>query len=248
MAQTTEMPLLHATRGIHAGLYDPDGRYVLLRGANYNALGEYWQGVPNVPATKEFEDSDFVLMEEYGFNCIRLLFTWSRLEPERGQYDTAYIARICHAVEVAAQHHIYVLLDMHQDAWGIYIASPDSEKCQREPAKGWDGAPQWATYTDGRSTCAPRSRESSPAVMRAFGNFWDDRDSIQEDCIKGWAMLVAATARYSNVLGYDLINEPNLGEHSVIREDRLIGRYYNKLIRAIRISERQAGAPQHVIL
>ena len=247
-AQSAEMPLLHATRGIHSGLYDPDGRYVLLRGANYNVLGEYWQGVRNVPTTKEYEDSDIVLMEHYGFNCVRLLFTWSRLEPKRGQYDTAYIARIRHVVEVAAQHHIYVLLDMHQDAWGIYVASTDSEHCAHGPAKGWDGAPQWATYTDGQPTCTTRGRESAPAVMRAFSNFWDDRDSIQEDCIKGWAMLVEATAHYSNVLGYDLINEPGLGERSLIREDRLIGRYFTKLIKGIRAAEKSVGAPQHVIL
>lgn len=247
-AQYAEMPLLHATRGIHAGLYDPDGRYVLLRGANYNVLGEYWQGVKDVPTTKAYEDSDIILMEHYGFNCVRLLFTWSRLEPQRGQYDTAYIGRIRHAVEVAAQHHIYVLLDMHQDAWGIYVASADTCHCPHGPAKGWDGAPRWATYTDGQSTCTPRGRESAPAVMRAFSNFWDDRDSIQEHCIKGWAMLVSATARYSNVLGYDLINEPGLGERGIVREDRLTGRYYTKLIHAIRAAETAAAAPQHVIL
>ena len=32
----------------------------------------------------------------------------------------------------------------------------------REPAIGWDGAPQWATITDGASTCTPGSREDSP--------------------------------------------------------------------------------------
>ncbi len=248
LAQPIGMSLLHATRDIHAGLYDPQGRYVLLRGVNYNALGEYWQGVPGVPTTKAYEDSDIILMEHYGFNCVRLTFNWSRMEPQRGQYDTAYIGRICHAVEVAAQHNIYVLLDMHQDAWGMYVATGDSEQCPRGPAKGWDGAPQWATLTDGQATCTPRSRESSPAVMRAFSNFWDDRDSLQEECIRGWAMLVKAAARYTNVLGYDLINEPGLGEHGVVREDRLIGGYYTKLIHAIRASEKQAGAPQHVIM
>jgi len=247
-ARPGDLPLLHATRGIHAGLYDPQGRYVLLRGANYNALGEYWQGVPGVPTTKQYEDSDFILMEHYGFNCVRLLFTWSRVEPQRGHYYTAYVKRICHAVEVAAQHNIYVLLDMHQDAWGMYVATGDTEQCPRGPAKGWDGAPRWATLTDGQPTCTTRGRESAPAVIRAFSNFWDNRDSLQQDCIRAWTMIVSATARYTNVLGYDLINEPGLGERSVVREDRLIGRYYNHLIHAIREAERLAGAPEHVIL
>ena len=246
--QPIDMPLLHATRGIHAGLFDSQGRYVLLRGANYNVLGEYWQGVSDAAPTKQYEDSDFILMEHYGFNCVRLLFTWSRLEPQRGRFDTAYVGRIQRAVEAAGQHHLYVLLDMHQDAWGMYVATGDSETCPRGPAKGWDGAPQWATLTDGQPTCATRSRESAPAVVRAFSNFWEDRDSLQEDCIRSWAMVVSATARFSNVLGYDLINEPGLGEHGIVREDRLIGRYYKKLIHGIRDAEHGAGAPQHVIL
>ena len=247
VGQTVDMPLLHARRGINAGVYDPQGRYILLRGANYNVLGEYWQGVKDVPPTKEYDDKDFELMAQNGFNCVRLLFTWSRLEPQRGHIDTAYISRIRHAVETAARYHIYVLLDMHQDAWGIYVASRDSEHCA-SPAKGWDGAPEWATMTDGQPTCGSRSRESAPAVVRAFSSFWDDRDSLQEECIKSWSALVSATARYTNVLGYDLINEPNLGERTLYREDRLIGKYYNKLIRSIREAEQAASAPQHIIL
>lgn len=247
-AQPGEMPLLHAARGIHAGVYDPMGRYVLLRGVNYNVLGEYWQGVADAPPTKAYEDSDFVLMEQYGFNCVRLLFTWSKLEPQRGQYDTAYMARIQHAVQVAAQHHLYVLLDMHQDAWGMYVATPDTEQCPRGPAKGWDGAPQWATYTDGQPTCTTRSRESAPAVVHAFDNFWGDRDSIQEHCIKAWTLVVAATAQYPNVLGYDLLNEPGLGRHGLAHEAWLTGRYYKKLIVALRTMEKAVGAPQHIML
>ena len=246
--QRGNMPLLHAERGIHAGLYDPQERIALLRGVNYNALGEYWQGVADAPSAKAYEDSDLILMEKYGFNCVRMLFTWSRLEPRRGYYDTAYVSRIRHAIEVAGQYHLYVLLDMHQDAWGMYVATTGSETCGNGPARGWDGAPQWATLSNGLSTCAPRSRESAPAVVQAFGSFLDDRDSLQEHCINGWALLVTATAGYSNVLGYDLLNEPGLGDYNILRESILLGRYYTKLMHAIRKAEFEAGHPQHVIL
>ena len=37
------------------------------------------------------------------------------------------------------------------------------------PAVGWDGAPEWATFTDGLTTCrAHDTRELSPAVAQAF--------------------------------------------------------------------------------
>ena len=44
---------------------------------------------------------------------------------------------------------------MHQDAWGKYIASPRGRRVPAgpSPAIGWDGAPQWATITDGADTC-----------------------------------------------------------------------------------------------
>jgi len=246
MPLAAQPPLLHATRGIHAGVYDSSGNYVLLRGVNYNVLGEYWQGVPDAPTTKEYSDKDLEMMAQYGFNSVRLLFTWSRLEPQRGHYDTAYIARVCHAIETAARLNMYVLVDMHQDAWGMYIATPDTGMC-REPAKGWDGAPRWATITNGQPTCTQGGRESAPAVVRAFRNFWDDTDSLQEACIAAWCKMVAATSRYNNVVGYDLLNEPGLGDHSLIRGNRQHGRYCRNLVRAIRQTETAAANPHHII-
>ena len=41
--------LLYAKRGENAGIYDQQGRFVILRGVNYNALGDYWQANPAVP-------------------------------------------------------------------------------------------------------------------------------------------------------------------------------------------------------
>ena len=245
-SQSSAVSLLHATRGQHAGIYNEQGRRILLRGVNYNALGDYWQALPDVPAHKEYDDKDIEMMAEHGFNCVRLIFSWSALEPQRGHYDTAYIARISRAIEVAARYDMYVLIDMHQDAWGKYIATPDSEHSSN-PAKGWDGAPQWATITDGRSTHTRTGRESAPAVFRAFDHFWEDTDSLQEACIKAWQTLVLSTAKYNNVVGYDLLNEPNMGETRMARADRIQGRYYRHLISGIRDAERQAHAPEHII-
>ncbi|MBK9329585.1 MAG: cellulase family glycosylhydrolase [Sphingobacteriales bacterium] len=239
--------LLYAASGSHPGIYDQSGRYVILRGVNYNSLGDYWQGNPNVPAIKEYNPEDIRMMASYGFNCIRLLFSWSKLEPERGKYNYDYIRQLKNVIEEAAKYDIYILLDMHQDAWGKYIATPQDVNCEK-PNKGWDGAPQWATITDGASTCtADGSRESAPAVSHAFQNFWDNTDNIQDACISAWAVLVKETAKYGNVVGYDLLNEPGLGYKPLNEEARKLSTYYGKCIRAIRSAERDGRGLEHII-
>src|SRR5438045_7068872 len=66
--------------------------------------------------------------------CIYLLHSTSlpralhsfptRRSSDLGVFDTAYVDRIRQAVGWARAHGIYVVLDMHQDAWGKYVATP----------------------------------------------------------------------------------------------------------------------------
>lgn len=248
--KNTETPpdskLLHAMRGENPGIYDVNDRYVILRGANYNALGDYWQGDPNVPPTKAYDPQDLAIMAQYGLNCIRLLFSWSAVEPDRGEYDQAYIQQLQQVIQEAAKYDIYVILDMHQDAWGKYIATPPDSVCEY-PNKGWDGAPEWATITDGQSTCTvDGTRENSPAVIHAFQNFWDNTDGIADACIASWQQVIQATAQYENVVGYDLINEPSLGYKEPVENERTkFTDYYLQLISAIRQAE--GSGDQHII-
>ncbi len=239
--------LLYAKRGDNPGIYDQQGRFVILRGVNYNSLGDYWQGNAAVANIKPYEENDLKLMARYGVNCIRLLFSWSKLEPVRGQYNQEYINQLKNVIETAATYNIYVLLDMHQDAWGKYIVSPASEACEK-PNKGWDGAPDWATITDGASTCTTDgSRESAPAVYHAFQNFWDNTNGIQDAAVNAWKALAKQTANYPNVVGYDLLNEPNLGYRPINLEADKLAKFYRKATNAIRAAEQESKALRHII-
>ncbi|MCF8277597.1 MAG: glycoside hydrolase family 5 protein [Flavobacteriales bacterium] len=237
---------LYAIRGENPGIYDHQGRFMILRGANYNVLGDYWEGNANVPATKEYAATDMAMMAHYGFNCIRLIFSWSSLEPQPGQYDEGYIAQIRSVITEADKYGIYVMLDMHQDAWGKYIATHPDSSCTY-PSKGWDGAPAWATLTDGATNCSvDGSRENAPAVYHAFQNFWDNTDGVQDACIAAWQHLVTAIAAYDNVLGYDLLNEPGLGYKVPVEQEMLkMSNYYATLITAIRNAE--GSKNEHII-
>lgn len=194
-------------------IVDSAGRDVLLRGANINSLAEYWQGVPTLPTTIDVTTADWDRMAARGFSVVRLLITWSRVEPTRGVIDQSYLDRVDAAVRQAASRGIYTVIDMHQDAYSAFIHTSDPGSCPAgtSPAKGWDGAPAWATLTDGLSTCLRGGdRNSSPAVERAWNNFYDNVDGIQTRFVSAWAAVATRFAGRAEVAGYDLLNEPEV--------------------------------------
>lgn len=230
---------LHAVRGDAPRIVDENDRQVILRGVNVNSLGDYYQGDPDAPTVVPVTDADWAKMASLGFNVVRLLVTWSSIEPRRGTFDEKYLAKVADAVDAAAAHGIYSVVDMHQDAWGKYIASPAGETCPDggSPAIGWDGAPEWATLTDGKSTCTFGSREDSAAVDAAWDSFYANRDGIMDELTKAWGFVVQQLGDRSSVAGYDLLNEPNNGSGDSPATAQL-GGYFNRAISAIRSAEK----------
>ena len=200
---------------------------------------------PTVPLTKD----DFHDIAKLGFNSVRLIVSWSRLEPSPGAYDTAYVGEIRQAVRWAAAYDLYVVLDMHQDAYGIAVDTPQGTTCPEgtTPNNGWDGAPAWATLTDGASTCRPGERELAPAVMHAWQHFWDDTDGIQTHLVDTWGRLAHDFAKARNVAGFDLLNEPGFGLDPSANGTTDLGAFYGRAIDAIRAGETAGGGFHHVV-
>ncbi|WP_144070009.1 glycoside hydrolase family 5 protein [Nonomuraea indica] len=227
-------------------IVDADGNEVLLRGVNVNQLEDYFQQFPDKAVTRPLTEADFAGMEQMGFNVIRLAVSWSAMEPQPGRYDPAYLARISWAVETAAKHGLRTVIDMHQDAWGKGVdAAPGTTCADGSPMHGWDGAPSWADRFDGAPKCEFAGRDISPAVARAFTNFYQDRDGIQTRLVAAWGMLAERFANEPMVAGYDLLNEPGFGEAPPITSGVLLGRFYDRAIKAIRAAEKR-GFP-HLI-
>lgn len=191
-------------------IVDDLGRDVLLRGANLNSLGEYWRGDPSHPPTIAVTESDWAEMAARGLSAVRLIVTWSRIEPQRGVIDQSYLDEVDAQVRAAARNGVYSIIDMHQDAYSPFVATTDPASCPlgTQPGRGWDGAPAWATITDGASTCTPGDRYSAPAVFAAFNNFYDNRDGIRDHFVQSWAAVAARFAGRPEVAGYDILNEP----------------------------------------
>lgn len=245
---------LRALVGVeHPRIVDAQGRQVLLRGVNVVQLGDYFQADPDSPPTFPLTEEDFARIAELGFNAVRLVVHWSRLEPRPGELDGAYLDRIRQAVDWARGHDLYTVVDLHQDAWSKSLVTPPGQACPppTSPAIGWDGAPAWATLTDGLSTCKLQAREFSPAVAQAFTSFWLDRPGpdgvgIQTHAVRVWAALAGHLATDPAVAGYDLFNEPHPGWLAATGDTALLGRYYDRAIDAIRAAERAAGGRGHI--
>ena len=90
----SSLPWLTARRGKSPGIFDSLGRQVLLRGANFNHLGDYFQASPYLPTVDPLEPDDFDKAAATGMNVIRLVTSWSFWQPERGGFDVKYLARV----------------------------------------------------------------------------------------------------------------------------------------------------------
>ncbi len=244
------LPPLHATQGSSPAIVDSAGNQVLLHGVAVNQLGDYYRVKPGRPPVFPLHRSDFVQMRRLGFDVARLVVSWSKLEPRRGQFSTAYLAKVHRAVRWASSEGIYVILDMHQDAWGKEVATAPGEVCAPgfAPSIGWDGAPAWATRFDGMSRCHAQVREVSPAVAAAFDNLYADTDGIQAEFDRAWARLAREFATNPGVAGFDLFNEPHPGTKQGPAAQAEIGALYDGAIAAIRRAEGRArGGLRHIV-
>ncbi len=182
---------------------DSYGRQVIFSGINY---------VNKDPAVRYIPKDSALTFEKFrnwGFNCIRLGVIWDGVEPEPGKYDETYLDKLEQQVNWATENNLYVLLDMHQDLYGVSFGEGTS-------ALG-DGAPDWATLTDGQPHVKgfvwSDSYFLSPAVQRAFDNFWANKPAadgigIQDHYSKMWQHVAKRFAGNKSVIGYDLMNEP----------------------------------------
>jgi hypothetical protein len=230
-------------------IVDSMGREVLLRGVNVNAHVEYWQYDEDLFTTYPFTEEDAEMVAAMGWNIVRLLLSWSRVEPSPGEYDEAYLDEIAQAVAMLRERGVYTLIDLHQDAWGPSLAAPPDEVCEgSEPAGGWDGAPEWATFDGGEPRCERFERELVPAVRAAWLAFFDDVEGpggvgIRTRYVQMFAHVVSRFANDDAVAGYDVMNEPNQFEP---RNQATLSQFYEDALEAMRAAEAAVGAPKRL--
>lgn len=183
----------------HVGrwLTDATGRVVMLHGVNMVEKQE-----PFYPSAFGFGPSDAQWLRANDFDVVRLGVLATGLMPKPGRINERYLNHLATTVAQLRRRHILVLLDLHQDGFG--------------PKVGSDGFPGWMVLTHGaKNTHAgfPNYYFSNPATQQAFQSLWNndkghDGVHLQLDVRKMAYALGRRFARTSNVVGYDIFNEP----------------------------------------
>jgi len=200
-----------ASDGTH--LRDAEGRIALLRGINARVEGvfdvTFSDGRTPLESIPPLTAADCMRMHELGLDLLRLPINWSAIEPQRDQFDDAYLDRVDAAVRCAADAGMFVLIDLHQDAYSKEI--------------GEDGAPLWAISP------APTmllegpledlaDRRVSAQVIAAFATFFDPADPAGLQAEFGDMLEYVATRWKSDpaVIGFEIFNEPVGRESDVV--------------------------------
>ncbi|MEU6174633.1 cellulase family glycosylhydrolase [Streptantibioticus parmotrematis] len=173
-----------------------------------------------------------------GFDLVRLDIQWSKVEPAPGDFDTGYLRYLDRVLGWADRDRLRVLVDWHQDVFG--------------PAFGFDGAPAWATRTDGLPFAPDPSGNwfddyFQPAVQAAFRHLYDDAD-LRAAQAAAYTRVAETLRGHRSLLGYDLFNEPfgpvpdpaDLPAASAALERGRLAAMYRRLIGAVRTADPDA--------
>jgi endoglycosylceramidase len=186
-------------------LTNSDGQVVILHGLN-----EVYKVAPGEPSADGFGNDDAEFLAANGFNVVRVGIIWSDLEPEPGVFNTAYLDSIEQTVQTLGNNGIYSILDFHQDAYSS--------------AFGGEGAPAWATETNGATNISlpfPYNEFFDPAEGQAWDSFWSNADAPNGIGLEdNYAQMLEYVANAFNgnpdVAGFELMNEPPPGSSTFL--------------------------------
>ncbi len=175
---------------------DGEGHVLLLRSVNFSG-----QAKGTEDHLFPFTGADIDILLSSGINSVRMLTFWKAITPDGpGAVDQGYVDAFVAQVEHLAGAGLYVVVDMHQDLWGVPFAAHGAPAwaCPPEVTAGYEPTGSWWTnYT-------------TPQVTGCFDGFWEDQ-SLQQDFIDAWTALAAAVCPQERVVGFDLMNEPYPG-------------------------------------
>lgn len=229
-AQRTHAGVPHVERsGERRYIADEQGNELLLRGMNVNGLIEY----PDFfQQAVEVRREDLREMATLGFNFLRLPISWSRLEPRPDRFDHSYLQEIARIVSWAEQEGLRVLIDFHQDRYNRNLRPGDEA----------DGAPDWATLTDGQPCL--ESFFTSPCSVAALDHFWNDTvvagKGLQQHYLEALLAVSRRLRTDRRLLGIELMNEPTFGSVGPpVFERTQLWPFYRRLIAGLRADGEQ---------
>jgi len=207
-------------------MIDKTGRTRLFHGVNaVYKIPPYYPTPTGWDTVNTLSEKDAVFLEDWGFNMVRLGVMWPGLMPDGpDQFDDDYLANIHKIVDTLNAHGIMVLLDLHQDLGGRMLCG--------------EGFPDWAVYPEAAKhpfpwpifkkefdkdehgypkleECLQKSFAEyymTEAVSAAFQALFDNKNGIRDQFSKFWGKVAESFRDTPGVLGYEIINEPFVGD------------------------------------
>ncbi|KAJ5107238.1 hypothetical protein N7456_003913 [Penicillium angulare] len=209
-------------------IVDEFGRTRFFHGTNVVMKEAPWyrplEWVPGVPS---FGEQDVQNLHDLGLNIVRLGHHWAGAEPVRGVYNDTFLDIMKKQTKMAEDHGIYVLVDVHQDClsqkfcghgvpdWFVeedWVSSnerfPFPQKLKPFPVDQ-NGLPSPESICD---TVDWSLSYTSVAVGNAFGRLYNNYDGLGDAFAAYWKELASQYVETTNIVGYNLLNEPWVGD------------------------------------
>lgn len=182
---------------------DSHDRVITLRGVNAGGRSKF---PPYSPF--EYEDGAFDAAlatyldrpKTWGFDVLRVPFSWNAAEPTEGTWDEEYLARYDALLDAAHARGMWTIVDFHQDIYAEALCG--------------DGFPDWTLDDppEPHRDCENWARAYTTApVQDAFDAFWFDTGGVRTQFGAMWDMMVDRHADRPGVIGFEIINEPSEG-------------------------------------
>ena len=174
---------------------DEFGTVFKVKGITFSARS-YYQDCANYSKMIEH----YRRIKDAGFNTVFLRILWEWIEPKVGVWNDLYFSGTVDVhVHAAADCGLYIILDMDQRWLSSHFNPPEGI-----------GMPDW---------CASSYTPDSDGFKQAFVDFWKDNSGTQMAGKQDrWiSALLHVVERYkdkSNVLGFNLMNEPGRNFHT----------------------------------
>lgn len=188
----TSFPWLHVFGN---EVRDEFNRVFKVKGITFSARS-YYQDRGNFTKITEH----YTRIKDAGFNTVFLRILWQWIEPQDGVWNDVYLSSTVDVhLNAAAECGLYVIFDMDQRWLSSHFNPPEGL-----------GMPDW---------CVSSYSENSDGFKQAFVDFWRNSPGTQmlgkQD--RWISALLHVVERYkdkSNVLGFNLMNEPGRNFHT----------------------------------
>ncbi|KAF9199520.1 hypothetical protein BGZ49_010336 [Haplosporangium sp. Z 27] len=207
---------------------DAQGRSRFFHGTNMVSKSFPWHlDVVNFVPGRSIVQKDIDFLKSININSIRLGVHWAGVEPVRGQYNQTYLDITNGIIAKFQENGIYTLVDQHQDVLAAQLCG--------HGVPLWFVQPNWVIASHGfpvpqTSTPFPVDANGLPsaancnsidwstsylsyAVGNAFGRFYSNYNNLADAWAAYWTTVAGSYGSMPGVLGYDLMNEPWVGDH-----------------------------------